>query len=178
MFWESWFLYREDLCGKFFLAEQAASPGAGSLTLPLMTNLKKVRVRISGLEEEEIALLDCLPRNAPSLLTMRLTLPICFENFHDQSILKQLLGLNRFSGQATVLITANHGNKCERCLASSDDDWPLQNSLFFISISDTIESFLMIIKLRFGLYSFRVFSGFGCYSGSLQSLQNPSATLS
>jgi len=46
------------------MSEQGASPAAGSLTLPLMTNLKKVRIRVSGLDEEEIDVLGCLLINA------------------------------------------------------------------------------------------------------------------
>jgi hypothetical protein len=105
------------------MSEQGASPAAGSLTLPLMTNLKKVRIRVSGLDEEEIAVLGCLLRNAPSLQTMTLTLPICSKYIHEQSFLKQLFALNRSSGQATVvIITSNHGDECKRCLASSEDE--------------------------------------------------------
>jgi len=50
---------------------EAASPATGSLTLPLLTNLKKVRIRVSGLDEEEISLINCLFRNYPSLQSIR-----------------------------------------------------------------------------------------------------------
>eukprot|EP00253_Pinus_taeda_P035130 PITA_35130 len=101
---------------------EARSPVTGSLTLPLMANLKKVLIRVSGFDEEEIALIGCLLRNAPSLQTMTLTLPICSEYVHEQSFLKQLLALSRSSGQATVLITTNQRDNCKRCLASSEDE--------------------------------------------------------
>eukprot|EP00253_Pinus_taeda_P035224 PITA_35224 len=52
---------------------EGANPATGSLTLPLMTNLKNVRIRLSG-SDEEIALIGCLLRNAPSLQTMTVTL--------------------------------------------------------------------------------------------------------
>lgn len=90
---------------------EAASSAAGCSSIPQMTKFK-----------EEIAPLGCLLKNSPSLQTMTPTLPLCTEYIHEQSFFKRLLGSNRSSGQASLLITAKHGEKRKRCPPSSDDD--------------------------------------------------------
>lgn len=108
----------DEIYRQFFHGIQGANPATRSLTLPLMTNLKNARIMVSGLDEE-IALIGCLLRNAPSLQTMTVTLPTCSGYVHQQSFLEQIFRLNRSSGQATVHITANGWDMCKTCVASS-----------------------------------------------------------
>jgi len=79
-------------------------------------------VKVSGFNKAEIALLGCLLRSAPLMQTMTLYLPVCPRFIHDKIFLKQLLGLNRSSPKAAVLIIEKHGERCGLCRPSSDDE--------------------------------------------------------
>lgn len=97
--------------------DKVAGSDAANLILRL-DNLKKVHVRVSRFNGDEIALLGCLLRSAPSLQTMTLTLPSCPQYIHEQRFLKQLLGLERSSAKASLIITEDHSEYCEGCQRS------------------------------------------------------------
>jgi hypothetical protein len=90
------------------------SCGSLHLSTTELNVLKGLSTKVSNFDKKEIALLGCLFKSAPLLQTMTLTLPRCSQYTHEQSFLKQLLGLKR-PCEASVYIAEKYEDYCQRC---------------------------------------------------------------